>query len=188
MAMLMVNDDGTYESKCPLCKKRLTKPFFALGFLPLNLFSRDIPSDMDLWGYQDTAMHWDCYAKSSVQSRIAALCFKDECDSTEHKDFLTFKLKTQPWHVLLKKDNLLVRCLTKGNLRFRPDLSKGQISVFLARTGSELIVDRDNWEKWINGAWRESCRHPLEIAALEEAIADLKSVIIPGKKKARQKK
>ena len=188
MALLMKNDDGTYASRCPVCNKRLTKPFICIGFLPklFTPFSRDII--MDLWKYEDSAMHWDCYARSPIQPWIAAQFFKDKCDSTERDDYLTFKLKTQPWLVLLKKDNLLVRCLTKENMRFRPDLSKGQISVVLGHTGSELIVNRDKWRTWINGAWRESCRHPLEITAMEEAIADLKSIIIPEKAKTRQKK
>lgn len=153
MAIILMNDDGTYANDCPLCNKALTDPFFAT-----TMFAVDSESEMS--PFVDAAMHWDCYATWEHQAQFANLVFLSEIDACRHNSF---------WSEVFSSDQVFI--------------SHGQavkeLSLVLRLTGSEFRVKVDEWPKWLEGHWKNDCNHNLEINAMEKLLPLLRSVKIP---------
>jgi hypothetical protein len=156
MAVLKVNKDGTYASKCALCGRPLTEPIFATTY-----FISD--ESHDLWRFSDAAMHWDCYARWPQQARFASMYFDAWVRIPETSPWPRY------WPVLWKSDSVLVKY----------GVSVDEISIILRRTGTDTRIPRAKWQSWLGGEWRESCRHPLESQEIGELISELKSLSLP---------
>jgi hypothetical protein len=156
MAMIGVNPDGTYASKCALCGSVLADPIFATSH-----FMAD-PSH-DLYRFSDAAMHWDCYVRWPDQPRFASMYF----------DVAVNRSATDPWRknwsVLLKSADVLVRYGFPVN----------KVSVVLRKSGSDKRVPREMWEHWLSSGWREDCRPGLEYDAVAKLIPQLADLTLP---------
>lgn len=95
MALILLNPDGTYASRCALCAQPLSTPMFSTTHF--------IGEESDeFWPYSDTSMHWHCYAAWPKQPRFAARWFDALSAATT--------TPTAPfWPVLLQTEFMLVR-------------------------------------------------------------------------------
>lgn len=150
MALLVRNEDGTYGSECPLCDKVLVKPIFATSHFIADQSDR-------LYPYSDAAMHWSCYANWKYQKRFANQYFEAVANS---------KYKNPYWPTVLSLQNVIVR----ANCDLNPPVAE----IDLRFIGPGMRVSLQEWEDWLNGGYREHCSHPLELAAYDAVLDDLR--------------
>jgi hypothetical protein len=130
----------------------LTKPIFATSH-----FIRE--ESHDLWRFSDAAMHWECYANWEHQKRFADLWFEATSGYAVNKY----------WCLVWKSDDVLV---TYG-------IVVDEISIRLKESGSDLRIMREEWSDWVRWKWLQDCHHPIEAAAVEKAMPQLKDLMIP---------
>jgi len=151
MALLIHNEDGTYETKCPLCAEPLSDPIFAT--------SHFIGDQSDpLWMYSDAGMHWDCYANWKDQPRFANQYFE-----VEEK----YAYRNSYWPTVLALPNLLV----SANV----DLNPPEARLVLRSIGPGPRLNLDEWEDWLAGGYRLGHSHALQRDALAEVLDDLRA-------------
>ena len=156
MALLRLNQDGTYASRCALCGLQLTNPIFATSH-----FMAD--RTHDLYRYSDAAMHWDCYLNWPDQARFASLHFEACLQLSERVEWQGV------WDILWKSTDAFLqygRFVEEASLYFR-------------KSGTNIRVERERWQAWLDGEWREQCRPGLEYEAVAEYIPKLARVALP---------
>ncbi|MES2793912.1 MAG: hypothetical protein V4719_30140 [Planctomycetota bacterium] len=153
MALLAVNADGSYETKCAICDRPLSDPIFAT-----TAFISD-PTDR-LWPYSDAGMHWECYAKWKYQKRFAALYF----DSVQQW------ISTNPyWGIVAQTDAFI--------LSANPNLNEPTADIDLRAIGPGFRVPILEWTDWINGGWDARCVHDLQRTAMLDIEARVRKIV-----------
>jgi hypothetical protein len=113
-----------------------------------------------LFKYSDAATHWDCFAKWPDRDEFARLYFDAvRADAVGNKY----------WPVISELETILVRFGVAIN----------EISVVLRKIGTDHRVKRPDWSRWLKGGYIESCNHPLEQEAVEEALPFLRTIRLP---------
>ncbi len=153
MAVIGLNEDGTYAQDCPLCGQKLTDPVYATSHFMVDDTHR-------LYKYSDAAMHWDCYATWADRDEFVALYF--ESIRADAKD-------NEYWPVIGEAEGVLIRY----------GVAVKEASVTLRKSGTELRVPREDWSRWLAGGYVCTCAHQLEILAVEEALPFLNSIKMP---------
>jgi hypothetical protein len=153
MAVVLRNDDGTYNSTCALCNKLLNDPIFATTH-----FLGD-PSH-HLFAYSDAAMHWDCYAKWEHQAEFAELFFNTAINRDRDTTY---------WRLLGMNSDV------QASYGWMPD----EVANILRKSGSDIRVPKSNWKSWIEGDYVKTCDHEQERKAVEDVLEFLRTIKIP---------
>lgn len=153
MALIPIDEDGTYPAECPLCGQPLIDPVFAT-----TQFIED-PSH-PLFPYSDAAMDWECYADWEHRKAFAKLWFDSNARVLAENPY---------WRILYRDDDVIAALGTEA----------GEVSICLAETASDIRVPRSEWAQWLREEWEDSASHPVEKAAIEQALARLKEIKVP---------
>jgi hypothetical protein len=147
MAIISISEDDEYLDDCVLCNQKLSDPVYAT------------PAFKEPWGYNDSAMHWDCFAKWEHQQEFANFYFQQRVDSLRENPY---------WHILKRTEDV---CVAYGK-------AIDEVNVILRKSGSSFQVDKENWTQWLENEWMASPSHEVERAALEQSLPLLKTVKI----------
>ncbi len=153
MAQILINKDGTYETKCALCSAPLSEPIFATPHFIVD-------KSNDLYAFSDAAMHWKCYVRWPNQARFASMYFETMVEMSEANTM---------WPVVWKSSDVLVRY----------GLMVNEASITLRKSGTDIRVSRRDWQSWIRGEWTKECRPDLEREAIMEGLPQLKKLRLP---------
>jgi hypothetical protein len=156
MAVIATNPDGTYASECALCGRTLSEPIFATSH-----FIGD--RSHDLYRYSDAAMHWSCYVHWPDQARFASLYFEAAVKRSVTGQWSRY------WTVLLRSTDALASY----------GLAVNEVSVVLRKSGTDIRVPHDEWQRFLSAEWREKCRPGLECDAVAELILELARLTLP---------
>jgi hypothetical protein len=145
------------SSQCPLCGSVLTDRDEVFG--TWGVFS----GDPELFAYCDAVMHWSCYATWPSREKFA-------------RAYFDFWVEEEATNRFWAKAYLDERVLMKVN-PFNG--GQGEAVLVLARTGSRIFVDLDDWERWLESpeTSRGEKLHPMEVDELREVIPALKAAI-----------
>lgn len=150
MALLIQNEDGTYETECAICDRPVHEPIFTTSH-----FIAD--SSDPLWSFSDASMHWDCYANWKHQRSFAEQYFETVTQSNFNNPY---------WPTILKSREISLRANLDRNV-YAADID-------LRRIGPGPRVDLNQWESWLNGDQLDQCSHALQREAIESVLPTLR--------------
>ena len=150
MAIIQYNPDGTFKTKCSICREPITIPYFATSHF---LDRKD-----SLWKYSDSAMHWECYANWHHQKEFAS----------KYYSVFSVNRGNPYWKDIFRNENIYV---SYGH-------SVDSVGLLVRQSGCRYQVKYSEWKNWLNGKYQAEINHDFEERALISHLPLLKTLNI----------